>query len=238
MDLDEGVVARRRIGLLLGVVTWAAAPAAATTVTLSQAQLLGLSEVTAFFGGNGQVLSRTADGGGVLFEIQGGTIDYGKVALRLLLNGADLTPYDDFGLHVDVLSAPDPVEVNPFVQTEPTGTNFVEDVPGAKVAGDSFDSFVSLVGVTALEDAYALGFQYFTSVGVVDPPAQVALIRVSPIAGAAYAVPVPEPGVPMLLALTALALWLVRSTAQRGWVDQADAPRRHRNARKRLTSRR
>ena len=35
--------------------------------------------------------------------IQGGTIDYGKVALRSGLTGAqrDLTPYDAFGLHIE-----------------------------------------------------------------------------------------------------------------------------------------
>jgi hypothetical protein len=194
-----------RVGLLLAVLWFPAAPAAATTVTLSQAQLLSLDEITAFFGGNGQVLSRTPDGGGVLFEIEGGTIDYGKVALRLLMGGADLTGYDRFGLRFEVVSAPNPVELNPFIQTEPSGTNFVEDEPGVKVQGDSFDSFVPLAGVTALDDTFALGFQYFTSIGVIDPPSQIALIRVLPIPGADYALP--EPAAPMLLALTGAVLF-------------------------------
>ncbi len=91
--------------------------------------------MTAFFGGNGQVLSRTADGDGVLFEIDGGTIDYGKVAVRLRLNGADLTAYDDFGLHFDVVSAPNPMLANPFVQTGLLGTIFNEYVSGDVVQG-------------------------------------------------------------------------------------------------------
>jgi len=192
-----------RLGLVLASLGTAAS-AAATTVTLSQSQLLGLAEVTAFFGGNGSVLSRTADGAGVLYEIEGGTIDYGKVALRMYLFGLDLTGFDDFGLRVEVVSAPSPVEVNPFVQTEPSGTTFVEDVPGVKMEGDVFDSFVPLAGVPALDVGYALGFQYFTSVGVIDPPAQIAWIRVSPIPGAELVLTeVPEPGPALLLALAA-----------------------------------
>ena len=47
-----------------------ASAAGATTLTLSQAQLLAAEEATILFGGNGQVLSRVADGDGVLFEIR------------------------------------------------------------------------------------------------------------------------------------------------------------------------
>jgi hypothetical protein len=172
-----------------------AARADALTVTLSQAQLLAMEEVTTLFGGNGHVVSRVADGNGVLFEIQGGTVDFGKVALRFRLSGAarDLTAYDDFGIQIDVVSAPNPVEINPFVFTGSQGQIFHQDVPGVKVQGDSFTSFVPLAGISQLNNADSLGFQYFTAGDVLEPASQTVQIRVSPILA-------PEP--------SGLALWL------------------------------
>jgi hypothetical protein len=206
--VSAGEVSPMRVHALLAalvVSNWIVAPATALTVTLSQDDLLAAEEVTTLFGGNGQVVSRVADGAGVLFEIQGGTIDYGKVALRVLLTGAerDLSGYDAFGLRIDIVSAPNPVELNPFVFTGDFGTQFYQDVPGVKVQGDSFTSFVSLVGISQPNNAHSLGFQYFTAGNVLEPAAQTVLIRVSPIA-----VQTPEPSAG-LLALLGLPL-LVR----------------------------
>ncbi len=198
-----------------------AGPAGATTVTLSQEQLLAAEEITGFFGGNGQILSRTADGDGVLFEIEGGTIDYGKVAARLRLGGADLTAYSDFGLHVDVVSAPNPIELNAFIQTGITGTIFHEDVPGEFGQGAVFDSVVPLLDVEQLDQTFALGFQYFTASGVIDPLAQTVLLRISPLAGAEYAVPasdpnpMPEPTTGLLMTLGLGALCRQRHSGRR-----------------------
>ena len=96
-----------------------------------------------------------------------------------------------------MVSAPNPVEVNPFIQTGSAGTIFNQDVPGVKVQGDSFVSFVPLAGVAQLDNAFAIGFQYFTAGGVVTPPAQTVLIRVSPV---------PEPGTLLLAGLGLAAL--------------------------------
>ena len=187
--------------LLAGFVvaaTLCAAPARALIITLSQADLLAAEEVTTLFGGNGHVVSRVADGDGVLFEIQGGTIDFGKVALRVLLSGAerDLSGYDQFGLRIEIVSAPNPVEINPFVFTGSQGTQFYQDVPGVKVQGDSFTSFVPLAGISQPTNGHSLGFQYFTAGDILEPEAQTVLIRVSPI---------PEPSV-LALALGGLPL--------------------------------
>jgi hypothetical protein len=54
-----------RVSLVLAVLALSS-PAGAATITLSQAGLLAAEEVTILFGGNGRVLSRVADGGGVL----------------------------------------------------------------------------------------------------------------------------------------------------------------------------
>ena len=186
--------------------------AAATTVTLSQSQLLAAEETTTLFGGNGQVLSRVADGSGVLFEIQGGTIDFGKVALRSGLFGADLTAYSEFGLRIEVVSAPNPVEVNPFILTGSAGTIFTQDAPGVKSEGDIFDSFVPLAGVAQLDDTHSLGFQYFTAGDIEQPAAQTVLLLVSPIPGAAV---IPEPSTAGLTALGLAALGLRGRTARR-----------------------
>jgi len=153
---------------------------AASIFTPTQQQLLNAQEVTVLFGGNGSVLSRTPDGSGVLFEIAGGTIDFGKVALRIL-GGGNVSGYDAYGVHVDIVLAPNPVEINPFIQTGPTGSTFVQDVPGVKVQGDSFDTIVPLAGVPNLDNVFGFGFQYFTAGNVVNPPAQTVWIRVSPI---------------------------------------------------------
>jgi hypothetical protein len=177
---------------LLALALAGEAAAADGTVTLTQAQLLAAEEATTQFGGNGQILSRAADGAGVLYTIQGGTIDFGKVAARVRLGGADLTGYTSFGLLIDVVSAPNPVEINPFIQTGTTGGLFAQDVPGVKLQGDSFASFVDLSGVSQLDNTFALGFQYFTAGDVELPPAQTVVIRVSPV---------PEPGTGLLLAL-------------------------------------
>lgn len=179
--------------------TLLAAPARALVITLSQADLLAAEEVTRLFGGNGHVVSRVADGDGVLFEIQGGTVDFGKVALRVLLSGAerDLTGYDEFGLRIEIVSAPNPVEINPFVFTGSQGTQFYQDVPGVKVQGDSFTSFVPLAGISQPTNGHSLGFQYFTAGDVLEPEAQTVLIRVSPL---------PEPSV-LALAIVALPWW-------------------------------
>ncbi len=193
----------RLASLLVGLVfsTLVAAPAGALIVTLSQAELLAAEDVTALFGGNGHVVSRVADGDGVLFEIQGGTVDYGKVALRFLLSGAqrDLTGYDDFGLRIEIVSAPNPVEINPFVFTGSQGTQFYQDVPGVKVQGDSFSSFVPLAGISQPSNGHSLGFQYFTAGNVLEPAAQTVSIRVSPILA-----PEPSAGALLLLALPLL----------------------------------
>jgi hypothetical protein len=185
--------------------TLCARPASATTITLSQAELLAAVEVTTLFGGNGQVVSRVADGDGVLFTIQGGTIDFGKVALRVLLSGAarDLSGYEAFGLRFDVVSAPNPVELNPFVFTGTSGTQFYQDVPGVKVQGDSFTSFVPLAGISQPQNGHSLGFQYFTAGNVLEPPAQLVQIRVSPV-------PVPEPRTWRFLLFTLLLVALVK----------------------------
>jgi hypothetical protein len=182
--------------------------ASATIITLSQAELLAAVEVTTLFGGNGHVVSRVADGDGVLFTIQGGTIDFGKVALRVLLSEAarDLSGYDAFGLRFDVVSAPNPVELNPFVFTGTSGTQFYQDVPGVKVQGDSFTSFVPLAGISQPQNGHSLGFQYFTAGDVLEPPAQLVQIRVSPV---------PEPGMAALL-LVALPLLARAAIARPG----------------------
>lgn len=176
------------IGVLLG-----ADPAGATSLTLSQEQLLTLEDVTSFFGGNGEILSRTASGDGVLFEIAGGTIDYGKVAGRWRIGGADLTPYDAFGLHMEIVQAPAALLINPFVQTGPSGYQFFEDVSGDRVQGDAWDGVVSLSGLPYLDVGYALGFQYFTAGGVEMTPAQTVQVRIDPLAGADV-IGLPEPG--------------------------------------------
>jgi hypothetical protein len=188
------------VSSLLAVVVTLSAPAEATAITLTQAQLLSAEEVTTEFGGNGQILSRVADGTGVLYTIQGGTIDFGKVAARVGFGGADLTGQARFGLQIDIVSAPNPVEINPFIQTGPTGAIFAQDVPGAKQQGDSFASFVDLSAVSQLDDTFALGFQYFTAGNVLTPPAQTVMIRVSPI---------PEPGAGLLViaGLLGLTAW-------------------------------
>jgi hypothetical protein len=181
--------------------------AGAATVTLSQAQLLEADEVTTEFGGNGHVVSRVAEDVGVLFEIEGGTIDFGKVALRVLTNGADLTRFSEFGLRIEVVSAPNPVEVNPFILTGSIGSIFHEDEPGVKMEGELFDSFVPLAGVPDTDHTFALGFQYFTAGDVIEPPAQTVLLRVSPIPGASI---VPEPATVLLLTLGVAALCIRR----------------------------
>ena len=153
---------------------------AVTIFTPTQQQLLNAQEVTILFGGNGSVLSRTPDGSGVLYEIAGGTTDFGKVALRIS-GGGDLSGFDAYGVHIDIVLAPSPVEINPFIQTGPTGSTFVQDVPGVKIQGDSFDSLVSLSGVPNIDNVFGFGFQYFTAGNAVNPPAQTVWIRVSPI---------------------------------------------------------
>jgi hypothetical protein len=180
----------------------AARPAAGLSLTLTQAELLSAADVTTLFGGNGYVVSRVADGPGVLFDIQGGTIDYGKVALRFLLSGSarDLSGYDDFGLQFEIVSAPNPVELNPFVTTGADGIHFYQDVPGVKVQGDVFTSHVPLAGISERSNGHALGFQYFTAGDVLEPAAQRVSIRVTPL--------VPEPSAWLLAsaALSAAAL--------------------------------
>jgi hypothetical protein len=115
-----------------------------------------------------------------------------------------------------VVSAPDPVEVNPFVQTGPTGTVFTENEPGVKVQGDAFDSFVPLAGVGELDTGFGLGFQYFTAGDVLEPESQLVLLRVSPIPGAAFIEPVPEPGTALLTlaALCAGVSWTRRGSRE------------------------
>jgi len=179
-------------------------PADALSVTLTQAELLAAADITPLFGGNGYVVSRVADGPGVLFEIEGGTIDYGKVALRFLLSGTarDLSGYDDFGLTFEIVSAPNPVEVNPFVTTGSSGTHFYQDVPGPKVQGEVFTSYVPLAGIAEPSSGHGLGFQYFTAGDVLEPAAQRVWIRVTPLA-------VPEPSA-WLLACAALGVAALR----------------------------
>jgi hypothetical protein len=200
----------RRNAWLVVAILLVAARADALPVTLSQVQLLTASDITPLFGGNGSVIGRVADGDGVLFEIEGGTIDYGKVAVRLVLYPADLGAFESFGLRIEIVSAPAPVEINPFLQTGPTGGNFAQAVPGAKQQGDAFDSFVPLAGVPQLASGFALGFQYFTAGDVLEPPAQTVRIRVSPIPGAATVEPIPEPAPLLLAALGVSALALAR----------------------------
>lgn len=202
-------------GIALALSLLVARPAGATTLTLSQDQLFALDDITSFFGGNGRITDRTLDRDGVLFEIEGGTIDYGKVAARARFGRVDFTPYDAFGLHVEVVAAPNPVEVKPFAQTESLGLTFVEDSPGEKVQGDAFDSFVPLVGVPHLDWGYALGFQYFTAGGVENPTAQTVQLYVAPVAGADVIVIVPEPTTGLLVTLGVLAV-TARSRSSRG----------------------
>lgn len=195
-----------RVASLLAAIalsTLAPRPADALSVTLTQAELLAAADITPLFGGNGFVVSRVADGPGVLFEIEGGTIDYGKVALRFLLSGSarDLSGYDDFGLTFEIVSAPNPVEVNPFVTTGSTGTHFYQDVPGVKVQGDVFTSYVPLAGISEPSNGHGLGFQYFTAGDVLEPAAQRVWIRVTPL--------VPEPPA-WLLASLALGVAALR----------------------------
>ena len=199
-------MARLSLRVLLFLSALAATPATALTITLTQAQLLAAEEVTTQFGGNGHVVSRAADGDGVLFTIQGGTTDFGKVALRFRLAGSarDLTAYDQFGLRIEIVSAPNPVEINPFVLTGNGGTQFYQDVPGVKVQGDGFTSFVPLAGILQKNNADSLGFQYFTAGNIVNPAAQLVQIRVSPL---------PEPP-PWALALFAAPLLVRRGAAR------------------------
>jgi hypothetical protein len=208
------------LGLACAVAMAAASASHAVPVTLSQDQLLSAQDATTIFGGNGEIVSRTADAGGVLFEIETSTIDFGKVALRLLLNGADLSAYDAYGLHFDLVSVPNPIVVTSYVQRN--GASFAEAVSGDQEEGDSLDVVLALSG-TGYDDVAYLGFQVFAAGGLEEPPAQTLLLRVSPLAGADAVVPlpteppppVPEPGTLLLLGLSALALGGPRIRAAR-----------------------
>ncbi len=169
-----------------------------TLFTPTQQQLLSASDVTTLFGGNGSIVSRTPDGSGVLYQIAGGTTDFGKVAARVR-GPFDFSPYDAYALHIDIVLAPNPVEINPFIQTGPLGLLFVQSVPGVKQQGDSFDAFVPFAGVADINNVFAFGFQYFTAGDVVDPPGQTVLLRVSPI-------PEPSPAALVGLGVGLLAL--------------------------------
>jgi hypothetical protein len=116
----------------------------------------------------------------------------------VLLSGAarDLSLYDAFGLHFEVVAAPNPVELNPFVFTGTSGTQFYQDVPGVKGQGASFTSYVPLAGISQPQNGHSLGFQYFTAGNVLEPPAQLVQIRVSPVS-------TPEPAAWALLLLAA-----------------------------------
>jgi hypothetical protein len=85
-------------------------------------------------------------------------------------------------------------------------------VPGVKVEGDAFDSFVPLAGAPHLDEGYAAGFQYFTAGDVLEPEAQIVRIRISPI---------PEPATLLLVAAGLGALGL----AQRQRAARAAASR-------------
>jgi len=173
---------------------------AASYFTPTQQELLNADDVTVQFGGNGSILSATADGDGVLFEIAGGTIDFGKVAARVR-GPRDLSAFDGYALHIDVVLAPNPVEVNPFILTGSNGQLFVQDVPGVKQQGDSFDTLVPFAGVQNIDDVYGFGFQYFTAGNIETPFAQTVTIRVTPI---------PEPSSAVLLVAGLMALALRR----------------------------
>lgn len=200
-----------RVAALLAAIalsTLAPRPVGALSVTLTQAELLAAADITPLFGGNGAVVSRVADGSGVLFEIQGGTIDYGKVALRFLLSGSarDLSGYDAFGLQFEIVSAPNPVEVNPFVTTGSNGGHFYQDVPGVKTQGAVFTSYVPLAGIAEPTLGHGLGFQYFTAGDVLEPAAQRVWIRVTPL---------PEPSAGLLAGIALLVATLSRRRAGR-----------------------
>ena len=126
----------------------------------------------------------------------------------------DLTPYDAFGLHFEIVSATLPVAINPFVQTGSSGLNFYESVNDTS-EGEAFDATVPLAGLSELTLGYALGFQYFTLADTELPPAQDVLIYVAPLSGAeelgSVPVPVPEPGPALLVAAGLLCLGAARA---------------------------
>lgn len=193
-----------------------ASPAAALTVTLSQAQLLAIGDATIDFGGNGGIVDRTADGDGVLFELEGSTIDFGKVAARLYTGLADLNAYDGFGFHFDIVLASDPIVSTAYIQR--SGAAFQEAVSPDQMQGDSYDVVLDMTGVDYSSVAY-LGFQVFAAGGIEEPPAQTILLRVSPLAGAEIVVPgggsVPEPARIALLALAGAAALASRARPRR-----------------------
>jgi hypothetical protein len=202
VPLEEVSLQKILVTLLAGALVAAiASPAAALTLTLSQAQLLTIGDATTDFGGNGGIVSRSADGDGVLFELEQSTIDFGKVAARLFANHADLNAYDGFGFHFDIVLAPDPIVSTAYIQRY--GAVFQEAVSPDQMQGDSYDVVLDMTGVDYGDVAY-LGFQVFAAGGLEEPPAQTILLRVSPLAGAEAFVPgevVPEPSVLVLLAL-------------------------------------
>jgi hypothetical protein len=168
--------------------------------TPTQQQLFDAEDITSEFGGNGQVLSRSLDGAGVRYEIQGGTIDFGKVALRIE-GQQDLSDFNAYGLHIEILTAANSVEINPYIQTGDQGQDFFEDEPGVKSQGDAFDSYVSFAGIPNIDDVFGVGFQYFTAGDVGAPTEQIVLIRITPI---------PEPSTATLIAIGISCLALTR----------------------------
>lgn len=159
----------------------------------SPQQLFDADDVTLEFGGNGMVLDRQLSGQGVVFEIENGTTDFGKVSLQIR-QSIDLSAFDSYSLYVEVLSAEAAVEVNPFVRTGNTGLGFFEVKPGSKVEGDSFLASVPLAGLEEIDNVYSYGFQCFTAGDIVDPVAQRVVLRVSAI---------PEPSLVVVTAVMA-----------------------------------
>ncbi|HKJ23981.1 MAG TPA: hypothetical protein VKB65_04110 [Myxococcota bacterium] len=201
---------KRAFAILVGSALLAmlgpAAPARALSITFSQTQLLEVLDATTDFGGNGGIVSRTVDGDGVLFELQGSTIDFGKVAARIFLSLADLNAYDAFGFHFDIVLAENPIVTTAYIQRQ--GKSFQEAVSADHAQGDAYD--VVLPMTLDYSNVLYLGYQVFAAGGIEEPPAQTLLLRVSPLAGA-VAVPtgdVPEPGPAVLLALGAGSLLL------------------------------
>jgi hypothetical protein len=176
------------------------AASAATYFTPTQQELLAVQDITELFGGNGSILSATADGDGVVFEIAGGTVDFGKVAARVL-GPRDLSGFDGYALQVEIVLAPYPVEVNPFIQTGSSGQLFVQDIPGVKQQGDTFVSIVPFAGVANIDHVYGFGFQYFTAGDIEMPLAQNVTLRITPI---------PEPSTAALAGVGTCALALLR----------------------------
>ena len=198
------------VGLTFSVGATASA-SAALIFGPTQQQLFNADDVTVAFGGNGEVLSRSLQGEGVLYELQSGTTDFGKVSLEIL-DPSDLSTFEAYGLSIEFLSASEAVEINPFVRTGPTGLNFFEKKPGVKEEGDLFVTLMPLSGLAEIDTVYSYGFQVFTAGDVISPVSQRVTIRVTAI---------PEPS-PIIAVVAGVAVFVLM---RRRRVDTSNSTR-------------